>query len=312
MNIEKLIRAAVKQHYANFNLDVIEQAAFGLTNYNFILTGDGGERLFGKLYRTASAEQVARETALVDYLAESGVHVPSMIKSDRGKDYINIKNMPFTLSELVEGEHPKSNPDDVNRIGELIATVHKLPVPETTPSGFNTDHAELEHSLSAELKSINGDERCLFEQAIERSRPILDSQAPTGLIHSDVFLDNCIKTPANEIYLIDFEEAVEDCFLLDIGRALLGCCMVDGVIDINNARALLAGYIRVRTLSVLEWRELNSWLVFSILYSIVWRYRQFNILRPEKQRSTLYREFIPALEWALESDPDKLSNLLVQ
>ena len=310
MNIEQLIRNAVQEHYPSFNLNLIDRAVGGLTNHNFILTSSSGERLFGKLYRAASAEQVTRETALIDYLSDSGVHVPSMIKSDQGDDYILINDMPFALSKLVEGHHPNANPQDVARIGEVIATVHQLLVPQGTPLGFTTSHKQLEESIETELDLISRSERSLLDQAVEQSRPIRASQSPVGLIHSDVFLDNCIKTEHDEIYLIDFEEAVEACFLLDIGRALLGCCVVDDVIEVNNARALLGGYSQVRELSAVEWHELYSWLVFSIAYSIVWRYRQFNILHPEKRRSRLYREFIPALKQVLALDSDTLSLML--
>lgn len=298
--MQSSIRKTLTRYYPGLELTDLQHVDQGLSNYNYKAWTNCGDKVFIKVFRLANASTIEREIRLIEYLRQAGIAVPGIVRARSGAPYVTMNGFILAIYEYLDGPYPEASAGDVLKIGMLAASMHKLIVPDYIRPGYKVSHAGLKDQIFHDLIHITTPERKLLSQALDHCRPVATSQTPNGLIHTDVFLDNCIKTQDSTIYLLDFEETAFDCFLLDIGRALLGCCSTGGCIDFEIARHLLQGYTKIRGLSAKEWSELYEWLIFSILLSITWRYIEFNQNRPTEGRQSIYRTFIPSLEAVLD------------
>lgn len=278
----------------------IQRINRGLSNDNYRALTSHGNKVFIKIFRLASKSTIDRECKLTEYLAHAGIAVPEIVKTKSGASCTTINGSILTIYEYLDGSHPTANANDALKIGSLAASIHRLRVPHYIQPGNRTSHSALKNQISHQITRIPACEKQLLSRAITQCQAVTTSLAPKGLIHSDLFLDNLIQTSNAIIYLLDFEETAFDCFLLDIGRALLGCCSYEGCVDFEIVQHLLQGYTQIRKLSLQEWNELYEWLIFSILLSITWRYTEFNLNRPEEGRQKIYRAFLPSLEAVLD------------
>ncbi len=292
---DKLIHI-ISTNYPNIKPISIDKIDGGLTNYNFKIKGIDGQNYFTKIFRLATDKEVNTEVRLVDYLSNNEILVPEIYVNKDKKKYTTSGNITLVVYEYIEGDHPLASKDDARNIGELIASMHLLPTPSYIPVGYTTSFDEVKSDIGGLSVNIDGKTKKLLLDSINLCVNVKTSTTPIGLIHTDVFLDNCIKSLDNRIYLIDFEEAVVGNYLFDIGRSILGCCMKNGLIDIKITNSLLEGYTKKRQLTKIDTDEIYDWLLFSILVSVMWRYTEFNINRPNENKNDLYKEFIPSLK----------------
>ncbi len=296
MIVEKLLKDALNTNYSNFNLIGLTKIHSGLTNHNYKIKSNNGNILFAKVYRSASIYDVKRETKLINYLSKNGVLVPKIYKNNEGNDFTIKNKIPLSVSEYIEGQHPEVTTENASTLGRLIASVHRLPSPPYILQGYKTSYEALKFQIEESAANIDKTTKNMLLKAINMCSHLSESSAPKGIIHTDVFLDNCIKSNNSIIYLLDFEETVIDCFLFDIGRAILGCCSREGLIEMDMAHQFINSYSSVREFEPVEWDEIYHWVIFSILVSIMWRYMEFNINRPNEGKNNLFREFFPSLD----------------
>jgi len=308
--MKNILKNTINTYYPDMELISIIKIESGLTNFNYKVIGKNNFVLFAKIFRSASIEEINAEVELVNYLSKQGVLVPAIYKNKYNKNYTSSKNINMALYEYIEGSHPKAIKKDVRVIGGLIASLHLLPVPDYISVGYKTSYKNLKNRIVNLSINIEKDTKELLLNALNLCRNVLGSNAPKGLIHTDIFLDNCVKSTSGNIYMVDFEEAVIDHFVFDIGRTILGCCMVNNSIDMEIAHSFIVGYTEKRALVSNEIDEIYDWVIFSILISIMWRYTEFNINRPNENKNNIYKEFIPSLKMIVNIGKVKFLNTL--
>ncbi len=301
MNLETLLKVALLQSHPELNVVEIHKINQGLRNFNFLLIDSSGKKKFAKVFRNSNHRKVKREAALNAYLNEVGIPSPAIYQASLCSDDSFVNHMPFILYDHLEGHHAKALIEDAAEIGRLIASLHVLPVFHDLQPG-DQHLARLATQLDAIIPDIRSFEKALLLEAMQSCRGLLHCEARQGIVHADVFLDNCIKGRDGRMYLLDFENACFDYQLRDLGSAMLGCCSKDGLIDFELVRHFLDGYLCIRKLTEIEWHALYDWLIFAILSTIIWRYIAFNIDRPTENRQQLYQAFMPTLEQILTLD----------
>ena len=132
----------------------------------------------------------------------------------------------------------------------------------------------------------------------------LSAPLPTGLLHGDLFLDNTLFDGEQMVAILDFEEGCYDTLLIDIGMTIIGCCYTpQHRLILKTAQRFLEAYNAVRPLTEDEWKYLDCFVHYAALSIAFWRFRQFNIRRPDAHKANTYKEMLTrSTEWQSLSD----------
>ena len=106
------------------------------------------------------------------------------------------------------------------------------------------------------------------------------------------------------VAILDFEEGCYDTLLIDIGMTIIGCCYTpQHRLILKTAKRFLEAYNAVRPLTEDEWKYLDCFVHYAALSIAFWRFRQFNIRRPDAHRANTYQEMLTrSTDWRAQSD----------
>lgn len=70
----------------------------------------------------------------------------------------------------------------------------------------------------------------------------------------------------------------------------VGCCSRDSKLDMERTAALIRGYQKLRKFTEKERSSLRIFIIYAATSASFWRYRQFNIIRPDPEKKDHYLE----------------------
>ncbi len=263
---------------------------YGFENEHYKITINHTESYFVKLYRYRTEPMVSTELHLAITLKELGLFTPQVIPTLSGYLYTKYQGRYLALFEFIEGSHPKPTDNNLVKIGQAIAQIHQCK-PNITLNAYQLSPEALFHTIQT-LSSLEPSLADFFHSAISVTKDIPFDKLPKSLTHCDIFLDNLIETKNSKLYVIDFEDAAFDNCLLDISRAIIGCCTKQEMVDITLCKALLKGYSMQCSLSTIEQEHLYEYIIYAGLLSTFWRYEEFNIKRPHEGKNKIYKEWM--------------------
>lgn len=262
----------------------------GSTNSSYVIESSNGKYIL-----TISDDKTVQQTEnLVNLLChlENYDFPTSKLIRDENEAYINdYQGKPVFMKQYLTGSIAEKAGDHLFlQIGRMMAQLHYIPVPKGLP-----DHCHYGIKYFSELiseKSIKDP----YIQWLEKMKIFLldnmSSELPRGLVHADIFADNIIQENDNLVAIIDFEEAAHLPFVFDIGMAIIGSCVENNVISLVKVKLLLKGYQEKRVLSQLEEDNIRIFAIYGAVATSFWRYRQFNILFPDRDRSQRYQQMV--------------------
>jgi len=110
----------------------------------------------------------------------------------------------------------------------------------------------------------------------ETRQAVTDPSLPHGLVHGDIFPDNCMysKDGKSLVAIFDFEEVSYSPLVLDVVLTIAGCFYrSDGTLDEEKTFAFLEQYEKARPLTRKELRVLPKMMKFALLSLAFWRFR---------------------------------------
>jgi len=235
----------------------------GSVNSNFALETGGGRRFFLRVYEERDLAGARGETMMLTRLAAAGVPTPAPCVRTDGQLVTDVHGKAAALFPWRDGVmrcQAGVTAEDARLMGEALARVHVAGASEAAETGrFNYVN------LARRLDGIeaNGDTRFAtlvpqIRAELERTHRARDPELPSGLIHSDLFRDNVLWQADGRIAaLLDFESACHGTYAYDLMVTILAWC-VGGDIDVHLARAMCAGYERVRPLTARERQGLRA------------------------------------------------------
>jgi homoserine kinase type II len=274
----------------------------GSINTNYLVEA-GGRRFFLRLNEVATEEDLHYEAELLRHLSAKGTPTPALVCTLAGTWHAPLGGKRGSLFAFAEGEERTSRSataEDVRRVGEALATLHRA----AADFALRRSHAfEMPH-VSRWIEEIAALGRAdladvvplLLEEraALAAAR---DPALPHGVIHGDLFPDNVKFDPAGEVSLLfDFEMASDGVLAYDVGVCINSWCWEDGY-DWARARAFAQGYEAVRALSSFERAGLYAELRMSALRFTVTRIRDFHLrpLPPEDRVEKDFRAYLRRL-----------------
>jgi homoserine kinase type II len=205
-------------------------------------------------------------------------------------------------------------PPDAARVGEALARVHAAGADEPAPP----DRFRYE-DLIARLVHIAASGDATFASLVPSLRRWLrevsvarDRRLPRGLTHGDLFRDNVLWDARGEIEaLLDFESACQGPYAYDLMVTVLSWCFGSDL-DQGLARAMRAGYERVRPLTEAEKRGLYAEGAFAALRFTITRITDYAMRTGASGPRVVkdWRRFLKRFEKLKALGPDGVRALL--
>ncbi|MGE0421098.1 MAG: homoserine kinase [Reyranellaceae bacterium] len=231
--------------------------AEGVENSNYVLTTGRGTYMLTLYEKRVDPGDLPFFLGLMEHLAARGMPCPTPIHGRDGQALRTLAGRPAAMTTFLPGLWPRRiETAHCGPVGEAMARLHlaaegfalrrpnALSVAGWRPlfDGSKARAHEVMTGLSDELAG----ELDVFERDWPRD-------LPAGVIHADLFQDNVFFLDGRLSGVIDFYFACNDLLAYDVAICLNAWCFEpDRSFNVTKARALLAGYQRVRPLSRAE------------------------------------------------------------
>ncbi len=271
----------------------LEEIRGGFGNSNFKLVTTEGEFLL-KVCDEKDLTELNMQISLLQHLHEHAYPTVYPILTKNQKPLIHETFGSVMLYPFLRGEQPQSSPKILAQLGKALAKLHHIPPIKGLPR-FAMGISQ----MTPFFKEVQGTQFAThpFVESLKSQLESMDSQLnaplPMGLLHGDLFLDNTLFNGDEMVAILDFEEGCYDTLLIDVGMTLIGCCYTpEHQLDVEAAKRFLDTYNVSRPLTENEWNHLDGFVHYAALSIAFWRFRQFNIRRPNPERANTYQEMM--------------------
>ncbi|WP_018412333.1 homoserine kinase [Methyloversatilis thermotolerans] len=247
------------KNYSIGHLVSLEGIPAGIENTNYFVDTSHGRYVLTVFEKLTRAE-LPFYVHLMAHLARHGIPCPAPI-ADRDNEYLGmLHGKPAMLATRLSGRSQmEPGPAHCAAIGGMMAAMHvagqsygrRFP----NPRGFDWWCA----TAPVLLDFLPADERALLQDEIAFQRSAREQglcrELPAGVVHADLFRDNCLMDGERVGGIIDFYFAGDDFLLFDLAVTLNDWCSDgDGELVAERAEAMLRAYCAERALSDAERR----------------------------------------------------------
>ena len=234
-------------HYSVGALVDFEGISDGIENTNYFVNTDQA-RFVLTIFEHHSFEEMQYFLNLMHHLADHGVPSANPVADDAGQYLRMFKGKPAALVERLNGGSIRETTlGHCEQLGEAMGKLHSAGLSfeqhRDNPRGphwFAQTARQVLGKLSAAEQNLLNDE--LQFQGDSR-----DANIPRGVIHADLFRDNCLWDGDRLSGIIDFYYACDDVLLYDLAVAVNDwCCNADFSLDRDKTVTLLRAYHQQR------------------------------------------------------------------
>ncbi len=247
------LRAFAADHYG-LAVAGCTPIASGIENTNYFLRLDDGRELVLTLFEELDAAGAAFLPPLLQHLDRQGVPVAGPLVARDGRSLLTLRDKPVQLAPRIAGGHPAPvTPAQCAAIGAALAKMHLAlagyPLQRENAHGADWWEAEARKAR----KGLSSANQLLLDTVLEDFEETVEDfdDLPTGLIHGDLFRDNTLFEGDTLRAILDFSEAGEDYWLLDVAITANDFCSAwpDVTLDQGLFGAFLEAYESVRPLT---------------------------------------------------------------
>jgi len=244
--------------------------AAGTVNTNVRVETTTGPR-FLRINEGKTADDVAREAAIVAFVAARGVPTPAPARTAAGMPYATWQGEFVSLFPWSAGRtltRADMTPDYARQAGAALGKLHRAGATfsDHRPGRYEPD--EIDRRLAHILTVADGD--AALGEAIAILQPELATLAgerrpdvPLGLIHGDLFIDNVLYDGPSLASLLDFEQASWGRLVYDVAVTVLAFAFGREDFRPEVVRALLTGYAAERPPTAVEREAFGAELRFA-------------------------------------------------
>ncbi len=220
----------------------------GSVNTNYHLWA-GGKRWFLRLNEGKTVDDVLFEAEVLRFLAGAGFPGAPLVLAADGSPQVEVAQRPAMLFAYAPGEELERNdvtPERCRLVGAELGRLHAL-APGFRRSRPNPYRWERAAEWVRELEPDGAGDPLvapalpLLRQEVEASASLPD--APRGLVHGDLFLDNVLWVDGRISALLDWEMSCVDAFAYDLAIVVNAWCYTERF-EPELARGFLEGYRR--------------------------------------------------------------------
>ncbi len=232
--------------------------AEGVENSNYLLHTQKGYYILTLYERRTKLEDLPFFIGLMEHVAQRGVICPRPIADRSGQYLQRLMGRPAALVSFLDGVSVRRpRPEQCEAIGAALAALH-LATRDYAATRANTLSVEGWRPLIAAVGARADQVAMGLEEDLQDELDFLEENwpqdLPSGIIHADLFPNNVLFLGNEVTGLIDFYFAAQDAYAYDLAICINAWCFENdhSSLNITKAKALLAGYSRVRSLNVAE------------------------------------------------------------
>jgi homoserine kinase type II len=262
----------------------------GTINTNLHIETEGGPR-FLRINEGKSAEDVAREAAIVSHAAAHGVPTPAPVVARDGRPYAVWSGAVVSLFPWLPGRtltRAQVLPAHAREVGAALARLHLGSDGFTDRRAGRYEPDEIDRRLSLLASPWVAASHPELDEAVAILTPELAAlhaervaEVPLGIVHGDLFIDNVLYREESDeafeaapdptstsasgqlVALLDFEQAAWGRFVYDLAVTLLAFAFGREDFRPEIVRALLDGYSTVRSPTAAERAAFGAELRFA-------------------------------------------------
>jgi homoserine kinase type II len=299
---------AISARFDIHNISSFELLSGGSENTNYLVKSESGKYIL--CICEQKTEEKAKELAdLLKYLEANNFNTSKIIYSANNESVIIWKDKPIMVRVFLEGKNQKDlSPHLLKLIGKELAKLHQIEAPEYLPKQLSYGK---EQFANVRKYAANSEFDIWLKKVIEYMQPYFKLNLPKTFIHSDVFWDNVIiSEDESSATIMDFEESANYYRVFDIGMTIIGICGEGGIVNLEKVKHLLNGYQSEVELSEEEINSLKAFTVYAGASMAVWRYQNFNYVKPDPKMFNHYLELKVLADHIFELTDDCFVNLI--
>ena len=240
-------------HYNVGELTGFEGISDGIENTNYFVNTDLAGFVL-TLFEHHGFEEMQYFLNLMHHLADHGVPSANPVADNQGHYLRLFKGKPAALVERLSGGSIRET--TLGHCEQLGAAMGKL---HSAGLGFGQrrDNPRGPHWFAQTARQVRDRlstaEQTLLDNELRYQGSRRDADIPRGVIHADLFRDNCLWDGDRLSGIIDFYYACDDVLLYDLAVAVNDwCCHADFSLDRDKTVTLLAAYNRERPFNTNE------------------------------------------------------------
>jgi homoserine kinase type II len=260
----------------------------GIENTNYFVTTTKGAYVL-TIFELITAEELPFYVNLLQHLKQKNLPVPTPQKSLSGHFFHQLLGKPVAFFNRLSG-HSVAQPSAIQcaEMGSYLAKLH-LSSPPSQSEGKVSNTLLKSRIIFNQIKSnLSAQDISLItsELGFQESHALIS--LPKGIIHADLFRDNVLFNQGHVSGILDFYDANDDYFLLDIAITCNDWCVENSSINQDKFRSFLDGYSTIRRLTEEETSHLPAFLRLAALR--FWLSRLSRQLAPKESDLTLEKD----------------------
>ena len=231
--------------------------AEGVENTNYLLQTDRDSYILTLYERRVNPDDLPFFLGLMGHLKDKGLACPQPVHGLDGHALRELCGRPAAIFTFLEGMWPRRVLGrHCGPLGEALAAMHLAGAdfPMTRPNALSlAGWRDLFGRCRSRADEVQPGLADLIDGELAELEASWPSGLPSGVIHADLFPDNVFFRGETLSGLIDFYFACTDFLAYDLAICLNAWCFEpDGALNATKARALFAGYQRLRPLDDAE------------------------------------------------------------
>lgn len=263
----------------------------GIENSNYYVTlleaGQEHEYVL-TILEFLSFNEVSFFNTLLAHLSRQGLPVPVPRETLDGMTSTIFCGKPTLLFPKLPGAHPSiADGPSSYKVGEALARIHDastsfdLPPEKIRRNPY--DSAWARSALAGISEKLGPEDHDLMADSVQRYESLTDPNLPRGVIHGDLFRDNCLFVDDELTGIIDFYHACEDMLVLDLAITLNDWCSNEsGDMVPDLVAEMLRGYESVRRLTDPERAALPDFQKVAAMCFVLSRLQSGDLKDPEE------------------------------
>ena len=219
---------------------------------------------------------------------------PRLLPSVRGEAATIYRDVPVMIKVYIVGQvYRELDQTMLRQVGAAAARLQQLSVPshllDKQMYGIPPLSSIIGHGFDSDYETWMVERLAYLEQRFPQ-------ELPQSLIHCDLFYDNVLFVGKKLKAIIDFEDAIYYYKVFDLGMGIVGLCSTQSEVALDKARALVAGYQRIRQLEEKEKETLQLFSEYAAILASCWRYWKSAIDTPTAKEPRNYRPMVRIAE----------------
>lgn len=227
----------------------------GLANENYIVQFEK-DKYFVKSLSGLMGEDIDHQVSIVDRIVSHDFPTVSFTRQCNGSAYFEHESNLITVQPWVSGLNIETLETDLlNQIGQVLSSLHHIPVHDLTPRSTWWDEQYIDKQLESLVKITDAEIESSAIKVINRIqglRSICRDEFSMSIVHGDPWSGNFLWSGDKLKGVFDWDEVTIAPSIYDLIYVALTSCFKDDGFDVVAFNGLISAYQQDRMLHATE------------------------------------------------------------